>query len=135
MNLRLQYPPTPEHMHEHAAVAARSAADIDRVVLDYGVASLEEVDRILGGFHDEGIGSEQVAETLFAFGAYMGEVMVRRAGGVWVIQPAGHPLSGWPVIELPSGSLVNPIGKAFKRVDLGETENLPYFYQVLVAHP
>ena len=39
------------------------------------------------------------------------------------------------VIELPSGTFANPIGKAFKRVDLGETENLPYFYQVFTNRP
>jgi len=37
------------------------------------------------------------------------------------------------VVKIPSGTLANPIGKAFKRVDLGETENLPYFYHVMVS--
>jgi hypothetical protein len=134
VNLRLKYPPVPEHMSDHASVAVQAAADIDGLDLDYGVTSLGAVDRILGGFHDSNLDSSQVAETLFAFGAYVGEVMVRAAAGRWVEMPAGHPLSGWPVIELPSGVLGNPIGKVFKRVDLGDSENLPFFYQVMVTH-
>lgn len=121
-------------MSDHATVAVQAAADIERLNLDYGVASLDVVDRILGGFHDNNLDSSRVAETLFAFGAYVGEVMVRTAEGRWVEMPPAHPLSGWPVIELPSGVLANPIGKAFKRVDLGDGENLPYFYQVMVNH-
>jgi hypothetical protein len=119
-------------MADHAGVAVRAAADIDGVDLDYTVESLAVVDGILGGFHDDNLRSSQVAETLFSFGAYVGEVAVRCAGGTWVSQPEDHPLGGWPVVELPSGRLVNPVGKVFKRVDLGESEYLPYFYQVMV---
>jgi hypothetical protein len=31
---------------------------------------------------------------------------------------------------MDSGDLVNPIGKAFKRVEYGLGENIPYFYDV-----
>ena len=38
----------------------------------------------------------------------------------------------WPVVALPDGSLVNPIGKAFKRVENGPADSLPYVHSVLV---
>ena len=133
MYLRLQFPPTPERMVDHAAIVVRTALDVDGVELDYGVASLSTVDNILGRFHEEGVGPEQVAETIFSFGAYIGEVIVRAARGSWVTVPETTPLgSQWPLVELPAGSLLNPVGKAFKRAEHGGTESIPYFYSVLV---
>ena len=81
----------------------------------------------------DGCTEEQVAETLFGFGCYVGEVFVRHAGGRWrkasetpMAQVAGFSL----VIELAKGCLCNPIAKVFKRLKNGEEDNIPYFYQV-----
>jgi hypothetical protein len=40
---------------------------------------------------------------------------------------------GWPVVDLGSAKIVNPIGKAFKRVELGPTESVPDLHDALVA--
>jgi len=37
------------------------------------------------------------------------------------------------MVELRGGRVVNPVGKAFKRVDAGPTESVPYFYTALAA--
>ena len=74
-----------------------------------------------------------MAETLFQFGAYIGEVVVRNASGRWVLRSADASVSDeWPVVELPSLRIVNPIGKAFKRVRNGSGDAIPYFYSALV---
>lgn len=133
MRLRLKYPPQPENAAKFAADIAAAAAEISGADLDYSVASLETVDGILEGMRRDGVSSDQVAETLFGFGCYVGEVFVRQAGGAWcetaaspMAQAAGFPL----VIDLGEGRYCNPIGKVFKRIDNGEEDYLPYFFQV-----
>jgi hypothetical protein len=120
-------------MANHAAFAVAAASSVDGFGLDYDVASLSLVDGILGRFHDEGLGPEQIGETVFSFGAYIGEVMVRSTEASWVAVASDHPLGGgWPLVELPDGTLANPVGKAFKRVRHGEGESIPYFYTAFV---
>jgi Family of unknown function (DUF6278) len=123
-------------MADHAAHTRDVARDVSGVELDYSVESLALVDDILGGFHDDGVNLDAVAETASGFGAYVGEVIVRNAGGAWSVLPPDHPMGGaWPMVTLPNGNIVNPVAKAFKRVSNGEVDHIPYFYQVLVADP
>jgi len=133
MRLNLKFPPKPAFMAQHADEAVLAAHRVDDRTLDFTVESLTWIEETLGAFHNDGTSSDQIAETLFSFGAYVGEVMVRNnPGGRWVDPPADvAPLAGgWPLVQLQNGQLVNPIGKAFKRVDLGDTESIPYFYSV-----
>src|SRR5580765_8088889 len=134
MELRLPHPPTAEWMPDHASSAVAAAARVDGIELDYSVDSLDEVDGILGRFHDEGLASSRIAETVFVFGAYIGDVIVRQNGGRWVQLPGDHPLGNdWPMVEIDSKHLVlNPVGKAFKRVDSGPVESVSQFYKALV---
>jgi hypothetical protein len=74
--------------------------------------------------------------TLFHFGCYVGEVFIRNVGGVWketektkMKDVAGSPL----VIELFTKSIVNPIGKVYKRMDQGEVDSLRHFYEVFAS--
>lgn len=59
------------------------AQSISGVTLDFSVQSLESVDALIQGFRSQGITEERFAETLFGFGCYVGEVMVRNGGGSW----------------------------------------------------
>jgi hypothetical protein len=134
MRLRLQHPPTPEHMSDHAEIAVTAAANVEGIALDYQVSSLPSVDAILGRFHEQGLTPDQIGETVFSFGAYIGEVMVRSANGSWTTLPPEHPLAAsWPVVTLPLGTVANPIGKAFKRLTNGDGESVPYFYHAMTA--
>jgi hypothetical protein len=132
VELALPYPPAPEYMAGHAADIVAMALEVDGVDLDFTVRSLDDVDRVLGRFHDAGDDPERMAETLFRFGAYIGEVIVYRASGSWVTLPDDHPMGGWPVVALPSGDLVNPVGRAFKRVRNGPPDSITHFYKALV---
>lgn len=132
MRLRLKYPPTPENASKFAADMVVAAAEISSVDLDYSVASLKAVDDIIEEMRQDGCSSDQIAETLFGFGCYVGAIFVQHAGGTWrnaadtpMAELAGLPL----VVELGTASFCNPIGKVFKRLENGEEDSLPYFYK------
>jgi|SRR5262245_31307628 len=136
MRLRLQFPPTPEHAAQLAELAVAAARNVDGVVLDYSPESLPAVDRILESFHREGLKENQIGETVFSFGCYVGEVLVRHNGGVWKL-PKDSGFSrilrrgeNMMVVDLPTGTVCNPIGKAFKLLENGKVESVAYFYQV-----
>ncbi len=38
------------------------------------------------------------------------------------------------VLQLPNSNICNPVGKVFKRLELGEGESVRYFYQVFARH-
>lgn len=132
MQLRLHRPPTATNAPLFAADTVVAAEEISGVRLDYSVDSLEAVDAIIGQMRGDGCTSSQIAETLFVFGCYVGEVFVRQANGQWR-DAAGSPMDGrtrFPmVVELPDGAYCNPIGKVFKRLDNGEADNLPQFFR------
>jgi hypothetical protein len=136
MNLRLQYPPTPENAAALAQLAVDAARNVDSVELDYSPQSLTEVDGIIGKFHSERLTADQIGSTIFSFGCYVGEVLVRHQGGVWK-KPAQSIWSrlsfgnaDMMVVETPNGSIWNPIGKAFKLLENGKEDSVSYFYDV-----
>ena len=100
------------------------------VTLGYEVDDLDDVDRILNAFHVQG--SEAHAEHIFCFGAYVGETMVRHAGGRWIDGPATEGTRFPFVIRLPRAVVCNPLGRAFRRVDEGLSASIPYFYRAMV---
>ncbi|GAA2120217.1 hypothetical protein GCM10009759_68890 [Kitasatospora saccharophila] len=132
MELRLRYAPEVGNAGRFAADIVASAAQVSGVELDYSVASLAVVDGIIEEFRGSGIVSGQIGETLFGFGCYVGEVMVRQGGAAWrgvggeEAAAFGFPL----VVDLPSGQVGNPIGKVFRRLENGPEDSLPYFYAV-----
>jgi hypothetical protein len=119
-------------MRQHAESIVATAARIDHKTLDYSVESLGWVDATLFEFHQDGVQVSDVAETLFRFGAYIGEVFIRNnPGAKWVSAPEDGPFAGaWPLVSMGPEELVNPIGRAFKRVEYGVGEDLLYFYDV-----
>ncbi len=105
-----------------------------RLPLDYSVASLRVVDFLIDGLRKGGAGRERVRDPLFGLGAYVGEVLVRRAGAVWVDFDADQrAYFGQPVgVRMPDGRVWNPLGKVHNRFDLGGPgESLQTFYLTL----
>jgi hypothetical protein len=135
LQLHLQHPPTPEYATRHAQIAVDAARNVEGIELDFSPESLPEVDRIIGAFHAERLRPDQVGETVFSFGCYVGEVFVRHHAGRWVMPKRswfGFGGSDMMLVEMPNGVVCNPIGKAFKLLEQGESESLTYFYQVMV---
>ncbi|MFL5240734.1 MAG: DUF6278 family protein [Gemmataceae bacterium] len=83
MRMRLKYPTTPENAPMFAADIIGAAAEISGVKLDYSIASLKDLDDIVEGMRQDGCSVDQVAEMLFGFGCYVGDVLVHQAGGHW----------------------------------------------------
>ncbi|WP_433372730.1 DUF6278 family protein [Actinoplanes sp. CA-142083] len=135
MQLRLKYAPAPENAGLFAADIVGSAAQVSGVELDYTPESLALVDGIFDEFRADGVTSEQLAETLFGFGCYVGEVLTRNAGGRWrATTEQEQALAGWPMmVELGEQRWCNPIAKAFKRLDNGPEDSLRYFYTVFAS--
>jgi len=114
------------------------AIDLGETGLDYGPASIHDVDRIITSFHHPGLTlGETWPETLGAvlgFGCYVGEVMVRHDRGTWQdvddtnLTDQLKACFPYPLVQLPNGNLPNPIGKALKLLEMGEGECLEPFY-------
>jgi hypothetical protein len=124
--LNLQWKPSPRNAPRFAEQMVKGAQEISNVKLDYSPASLRRVDQIIGQLRSEGQSVEEIAETLFCFGCYAGEVLVRHGGGKWRAErssPFGL------VVQLGDESFCDPIGKAFKFFEHGEGESLAYFYR------
>jgi hypothetical protein len=136
MKLELRYPATPENALDHAQLAVEAAFEDSEVLLDYSPGSLEDVDAQIESLREEGLTSEDVPEVLFVMGCYVGEVIRRSCGGRWVAT-ARSPLQGvspWPmVVVLPGGSSWDAIGKAYKRLELGDSEYIPAFFAAAAA--
>lgn len=129
----LKYDITPENAPLFAADIVASTKRVDGVTLDYSVKSLQNVDQIIGGFHEDGVALDDIAATVFGFGCYVGEVFVRNARATWraATQEEINNFYGVPLIlELGNNTTANPIGKVIKRLEEGDEHNLPYFYRV-----
>ena len=129
--LALKHPLAPDNAPLFARDIVASTARITGDVLDYSPGSLAVVDRILEGMGGQGVTVDKVAETLFGFGCYAGEVFVHHAGGRWIKTPEQWLAAvGMRIcVELPAQNrLCNPISKAFKRLEYGEADSLAYFY-------
>jgi len=131
LRIRLRYPASPENAGDHAQIAVDMAREEYDALLDFSPGSLEIADSLVDSLREEGIDGEGAAEALFVLGCYLGEVMVRRLGGAWVAtaRSALRGVSPWPmVVALADGSAWDAIGKAYKRLELGDSEYLPAFF-------
>ncbi|MGQ4385496.1 hypothetical protein [Streptomyces sp. SAS_270] len=126
--------PGADRMRGCATAFVTHATARNRLPLDYSVASLRVVDFLIDGLRKGGAGRERVGGTLFGLGAYVGEVLVRRAGATWVdfdddqrayfAQPVG--------VRMPDGRVWNPLGKVHNRFEVGgPEESLQTFYLML----
>jgi hypothetical protein len=137
VKIRLRYPASPTNARDHAAIAVRLARDEWDTALDYSPASLELLDAEIDTLREDGEDGEAAAELLFVFGCYLGEVLVRQLGGAWAVTAlsALRGVSPWPmVVVLPDGSSWDAIGKAYKRLELGDGEYLPAYFVAAAQH-
>ncbi|MGA4974753.1 hypothetical protein [Streptomyces cinereoruber] len=122
-------------MRRCAAEFADGVTARTRLPLDYGVASLGVVDRIIDGLRRGGARRQDVDGPLLGLGAYVGEVLVRQAGAEWVDLAPGHPLRpvfGHPVaVRMPDGRLWNPLGRTVNRFEIGPQESLRTYFLTL----
>ncbi|WKX11986.1 hypothetical protein [Streptomyces sp. NL15-2K] len=126
--------PCAVEMRPYATAFVTRLTTRNRLPLDYSVASLRVVDFLIDGLRKGGGERERVRETLFGLGAYVGEVLVRRAGAVWLdFDAEQRAYFGQPVgVRMPDGRAWNPLGKVHNRFDTGgPEESLRTFYLTL----
>ena len=131
MRLALRFPASALNAPDHARLAVEVAREEFDLELDFSPHSLEDLDTQIESLREDGLSGEDAAEALFVLGCYLGEVMVRHLRGQWV-PTARSPLrnlSPWPmVVLLPTGAAWDAIGKAYRRLELGDSEYLPAFF-------
>lgn len=126
--------PRANGMRPYAAAFVARVTARNRLPLDYSVASLRVVDFMVDGLRKGGVDRERLSGTLSGLGAYVGEVLVRRAGAAWVdFDPEQHVYFGQPVgVRMPDGRVWNPLGKVLNRFESGgPEESLQLFYLTL----
>jgi hypothetical protein len=115
-------------MSSYAEEAVRVAWNHHRRRLDLSEASVDLLEQILDG---------QLAEDLDfqtrLWGSYFGEVIRRRFAGEWEFsQYPGGSVAAVPTL-LIRGSRLYPLMKVYRRLTLGEGENLSVFYRMVAA--
>ncbi|KUO21672.1 hypothetical protein [Streptomyces dysideae] len=126
-------PSAARDMRAHAA-AFVARVTRNRLPLDYSVASLRVVDFLIDGLRKGGADPERARGPLVGLGAYVGEVLVRRAGAVWVDFDADQRayFGQTAGVRMPDGRVWNPLGKVHNRFATGGTEDsLQTFYLTL----
>ncbi|MEU1333102.1 hypothetical protein [Streptomyces sp. NPDC005865] len=108
-------------MREQARGFVAHATARNRLPLDFSVASLRVVDFLIDGLRKGGRTRRDIAGTLFGLGAYVGEVLVRRAGAVWVdFDAEQREFFGQAVgVRMPDGRVWNPLGKVVNCLERG----------------
>ena len=105
----------------------------DGIDLDYTPHSLLAVDQIVESFRADRTGDPDVA--LLALGCYVGEVVVRQAGGYWrtpPAQPAGTAPRSPVVLCLPGGGDLDPIEAVYGRFERGPMESVFGLFRSLI---
>lgn len=117
--------PCPGEMRACAAAFVARATVRTRLPLDYSERSLRVVDFLIDGLRKGGADRERARDALFGLGAYVGEVLVRRAGAVWVdFDAEQRAYFGQPAgVRMPDGRVWNPLGKVLNRFEVGGPED------------
>jgi hypothetical protein len=107
----------------HAASSFAEAVnrDVPRT-LDYSEASLARLDAVIDEAWPGGGDEDTLRYTLPVMAAYVGEVLRRNLGGLWVLDG-----SRIPAIEI-NGQRAVPYNRAGKRLTLGSEWSLALFY-------
>ena len=102
--------------------------------LDFSEATLEPVEDLLARFADElptkRPSSDEVDQMCRVWGAYFGEVVRRKFGGEWAIEP--YPGERFATLTLNvRGAKLFPTIKVFRRLTQGAGESVWDFYQAI----
>jgi hypothetical protein len=115
-------------MSAYAEEAVRLAWHEHRQRLDLSESSVDLLEKIL-----DGQSAEDLEFQTRLWGSYFGEVIRRSFAGEWELsQYPGGGVAAVPTL-LVRGSRLYPLVKVYRRLTLGEAENLPAFYKMVAA--
>lgn len=128
-----QFKSTDEFVQWLANEAVKDAREQNHVELDYSVASIQKVEGVLGGLHDQYVknpSSIDVRSLGSAYGAYVGEVIRRsEAGARWERDDAVGGEKSYPIIWGAGNSY--PMAWCYRRIVDGPGDNVWVKYRVL----
>jgi hypothetical protein len=117
-----------EMMSAYAEEAVRVAWNDHRQRLDLSQASVDRLEQILNGQSAEDLDFQTRL-----WGSYFGEVIRRHYNGEWELsQYPGGGVAAVPTL-LIRGSRLYPLLKVYRRLTLGEAENLSAFCKMVAA--
>ncbi|HSD29813.1 MAG TPA: DUF6278 family protein [Vicinamibacteria bacterium] len=129
--------PSPSNAAEIAGMTLPVVQENYGVALDYSPASLKELDAIVDDLRrDQRF--ESLQTLLFSMGCYVGEVLVRHAGGRWRSTEdlgLGRAASSPIAVEMPDGRGCNPIARVYRRFQKGREDSLAAFFQAMAGTP
>jgi hypothetical protein len=115
-------------MEGYAMAAANLAREIFNRKLDFSAISIDALDEILVL-----VGESPELDLDFEvrlWGAYLGEVLRRRYAGTWEMTQYPGGASAVPAVEV-RGSRLFPLVKVYRRLTMGEEEDLRSFFTMV----
>jgi len=129
--------PSPGNAAEIAALVVPFAEQNYGAQLDYSAESLRTLDGIVDDLRrDQRF--EALQTLLFSMGCYVGEVLVRHAGGRWrrtEEMGLGAVASSPIAVEMPDGKGCNPVARVYRRFQRGREDSLPAFFAAMAGTP
>ncbi|WP_078954235.1 hypothetical protein [Streptomyces globisporus] len=124
-------------MSRYASAFASRTTARTRLPLDFSAASLRIVDRVVDGLRQGAGDPADVAPILQELGAYVGEVLVRKARARWVdFDGATSEMFRQPVgVRTPDERAWNPLGKVINRFELGPAESAYELFLLVPRRP
>lgn len=128
-----------EMMESCASDAVRLAQERFGFSLDYSEESIESLETVLASVSadlrdgqnspdKETVNKDGVEHEVKLWGSYFGEVVRRRWGGDWDLVQYPGRVAAAPTL-LVAGSQLYPLMKIYRRLTMGEAENIWNFYQ------
>lgn len=120
-----------EMMQACAQTAVRVAAAEYKQLLDFSEASIEVLDEILAVVAERDSEADTEYEVRI-WGGYFGEVLRRRYAGEWEMTQYPGAAAAVPALEV-RGSRLFPLMKVYRRLTMGQSEELGSFYHMVTA--
>ena len=124
-----------EMMQSCADRAVETAHDRFGFELDYSEQSIESLETILTSVGNSLnlLEKDQVEEQVKLWGGYLGEVVRRYWNGAWDLIQYPGGVAAVPTL-LISGSQLYPLMKVYRRLTMGDRENVWEFYRRIRSH-
>ena len=115
-------------MAAYSQQAVETASKAYGRTLDFSGGSVAALEEVLAALTPSEPENEEYLTRLW--GSYLGEVMVREFGGEWTMSLYPGSEFSVPTVVV-RGSRLYPLMKVFRRLTLGEDENLANFYRLV----
>ena len=124
------FPDLGSMMEGYARAAAEQARDAFNQTLDFSSNSIDGLDEILVMVSESPELDLEFEVRLW--GAYLGEVLRQRYAGAWEMTQYPGGSAAVPAIDI-RGSRLFPLVKVYRRLTMGEEEDLRTFFTMVTA--